>query len=36
MIIYGFMNRKLKNTDINDVPNNKINSILKDKGINIK
>ena len=30
------MNRKLKNTDINDVPNNKINSILKDKGINIK
>ena len=30
------MNRKLKNADINDVPNNKINSILKDKGINIK
>ena len=30
------MNRKLKNTDINDVSNNKINSILKDKGINIK
>ena len=36
MIIYGCMNGKLKNTDINDVSNNKVISILKDKGINIK
>ena len=36
MIIYGCMNGKLKNMDINDISNNKVNSILKEKGISIK
>ena len=36
MIIYGCMNGKLKNMDINDISNNKVNSILKEKEISIK
>ena len=36
MIIYGCMNRKLKNMDINDISNSKVNTILKEKEISIK
>ena len=36
MIIYGCMNGKLKNMDINDISNNKVNTILKEKEISIK
>ena len=36
MIIYGCMNGKLKNMDLNDISNNKVNTILKEKGISIK
>ena len=36
MIIYGCMNGKLKNMDFDDVSNNKVNTILKDKSISIK
>ena len=36
MIIYGCMNVKLKNMDLNDISNNKVNTILKEKGISIK
>ena len=36
MIIYGCMNGKLKNMDINDISNDKVNTILKEKEISIK
>ena len=36
MIIYGRMNRKLKNIDVSDISNNKSHSILKEKDISIK
>ena len=36
MIIYGCMNGKLKNTNFDDISNNKVSSILKEKGISIK
>ena len=36
LIIYGCMNGKLKNMDTNNISNNKVNSILKEKGISIK
>ena len=36
MIIYGCMNGKLKNMDINDISNNKVNTVLKEKEISIK
>ena len=36
MIIYGCMNGNLKNMDINDISNNKVNTILKEKEISIK
>ena len=36
MIIYGYMNGKLKNMDINDISNNKVNTVLKEKEISIK
>ena len=36
MIIYGCMNGKLKNMDLNDISNNKVNTILKEKEISIK
>ena len=36
MIIYGCMNGKLKNMNINDISNNKVNTILKEKEISIK
>ena len=36
MIIYGCMNRKLKNIDINGISNNKVNAILKQKEISVK
>ena len=36
MIIYGCMNGKLKNVDINNISNNKLNTILKEKEISIK
>ena len=36
MIIYGCMNGKLKNIDINDFSNNKVNTILKQKEISVK
>ena len=36
MIIFGCMNGKLKNVDINDISNNKLNTILKEKEISIK
>ena len=36
MIIYGCMYGKLKNMDINDISNNKVNSIFKEKEISIK
>ena len=36
MIIYGCMNVKLKNMDINDISNNKVNTVLKEKEISIK
>ena len=36
MIIYGCMNGKLKNMDLNYISNNKVNTILKEKGISIK
>ena len=36
MIIYGCMNEKLKNIDINDILNNKLNTILKQKKISVK
>ena len=35
-IIYGCMNGKLKNMDVNDISNNKVNTILKKKEIGIK
>ena len=35
MIIYGCMNGKLKNTNF-DISNNKVNTILKEKGISMK
>ena len=36
MIIFGCMNGKLKNMDINDISNNKVNTVLKEKEISIK
>ena len=36
MIIYGCMNGKLNNKNIDDISNNKTSSILKEKDINIK
>ena len=36
MIIYGCMNGKLKNMDINDISNNKVSTVLKEKEISIK
>ena len=36
IIIYGYMNGKLKNMDFDDISNNKVNSILKEKRISIK
>ena len=36
MIIYDCMNEKLKNIDINDISNNKLNTILKQKKISVK
>ena len=36
MIIYGCMNGKLKNMDINDISNDKVNTILKEKEISVK
>ena len=36
MIIYGCMNGKLNNTNFDDVSNNKVNTIFKEKGISIK
>ena len=36
MIICGCMNGKLKNMDINDISNNKVNTILKEKELSIK
>ena len=36
LIIYGYMNGKLKNMDINDISNNKVNTVLKEKEISIK
>ena len=36
MIICGCMNGKLKNMDINDISNNKVNTVLKEKEISIK
>ena len=36
MIIYGCMNGKLNSKNIDDISNNKISSILKEKDINIK
>ena len=36
MIIYGSMNGKLKNMDINNISNNKIITILKQKEISVK
>ena len=32
MIIYGCMNGKLNNTNFDDISNNKVNTILKEKG----
>ena len=36
MIIYGCMNGKLKDTNFDDISNNKVNTIFKEKGISIK
>ena len=36
MIIYGCMNGKLKDTNFDDISNNKVNAIFKEKGISIK
>ena len=36
MIIYGCMNGKLRNTNFDDISNNKVNTIFKEKGISIK
>ena len=36
MIIYGWMNGKLKNTCFDDISNNKVSTILKEKDISIK
>ena len=36
IIIYGYMNGKLKNMDFDDISNNKVNSILKEKRISIR
>ena len=36
MIIYGCMNGKLKDTNFDDISNNKFNTIFKEKGISIK
>ena len=36
MIIYGCMNGKLRNTNSDDISNNKVNTIFKEKGISIK
>ena len=36
IIIYGCMNGKLKNMDINDISNKKVNTILKEKEISVK
>ena len=36
MIIYGCMNGKLKNTNFDDISTNKVNTILKEKGISMK
>ena len=36
MIIYGCMNGKSKNTNFDDISTNKVNTILKEKGISMK
>ena len=36
MIIYGFMNGKLKTTCFDDTSNNKVSTVLKEKDISIK
>ena len=36
MIIYGCMNGKLRNTNFDDISNNEVNTIFKEKGISIK
>ena len=36
MIIYGCMNGKWKDTNFDDISNNKFNTIFKEKGISIK
>ena len=36
MIIYGCVNGKLKDTNFDDISNNKLNKIFKEKGISIK
>ena len=36
MIIYGCINGKLNNTNFDDISNNKVNTILKEKGISMK
>ena len=36
MIIYGCMNGKLRNTNFDDISNNKVNTIFKEEGISIK
>ena len=36
MIIYGFMNGKLKTTRFDDTSNNKVSTVLKEKDISIK
>ena len=36
MIIHGCMNKKLKNMNVNDISNNKVNTVLKEKEISIK
>ena len=35
-IIYGCINGKLKDMDINDISNNKVNTVLKEKESSIK
>ena len=36
MIIYGCMNGKLKETNFDNISNNKVNTIFKERGISIK